>query len=129
MNRLHEEAMQFVENRFSMFPSTVSSDSYPFRDKLAHTKRVVHRVRRISSSEGGDRDKLVLAAILHDVGYTISGHDHPTHSAEIARLFLMDNDVEKQYSEDVCTLIRNHGDRSLLHTPPPHRTNYPYRGR
>ena len=58
---------------------------------LNHTRRVVKRVKEVIEGEKiGVRDAqiLIVAAWLHDVGYTKSNQEHEQHGAKMARTFL-----------------------------------------
>jgi predicted metal-dependent HD superfamily phosphohydrolase len=75
---------------------------------LAHTQRVVRKVRVISAGVSLDEsatDKLILAAWFHDVGYTVGIENHEKEGAAIARSFLEQQKVSKEDIDQICALI------------------------
>ncbi len=88
-----------------------------FKDKLdekfvyhnyTHTKRVVKSTREIiDNSEIGVKEKnaLLLAAWLHDTGYTRSEDEHEEHSSHIAQEYLEEQGVDSDLISEVKRLI------------------------
>ena len=84
-----------------------------FKDKLSneyvyhnfnHTKRVVDSAKFIANQQNlnpQDEKTLLLAAWLHDTGYTASEKQHEEESKRIAREYLEENNV----SEEIITKI------------------------
>jgi predicted metal-dependent HD superfamily phosphohydrolase len=73
-----------------------------------HTKRVVKSTREIiDNSEIGVKEKnaLILAAWLHDTGYTRSEDEHEEHSCQIAEEYLKNQGVDQEMIELVNRLI------------------------
>lgn len=73
-----------------------------------HARRVVEAVDEIGMAEGLSEEELRMAKIsawLHDIGFTVSHHDHELHSAEIAKAFLQDKGVDKKHIEQINDAI------------------------
>ncbi|MDT0649799.1 Pycsar system effector family protein [Autumnicola edwardsiae] len=104
MNNLIEKADKFVHNLFKeKLPNTYIYHNYK------HTERVVKSTKEIvDSSEINvkEEDALILAAWLHDTGYTRTYHGHEEESVKIATDFLKENNATKELVEKVTTLIR-----------------------
>ena len=59
--------------------------NYPFRSRFEHTMRVYRWAIKLQSKLGGDLDIIVLAALLHDVGWD-DERPHGEVGAEIAKI-------------------------------------------
>ena len=81
---------------------------YPFRNRYEHTMRVYRWAIRLQTKLGGDLDVIVLAALLHDIGWE-EGRPHNEVSAEIAVDYLDSIGV----SPEIITRV---GEIILLHT-------------
>ena len=62
-----------------------SGKIYPFRSRFGHTTRVLEWALRINEQEKGDAEILTVAAIFHDLGYSVGGEGHAKTSE---RMFL-----------------------------------------
>ena len=88
---------------------------------LAHTRRVVESTKEMLEHygiEGKDRQVLLLAAWLHDTGYTQGREGHEKESSRIAAQFLLEQGLDQQATDRVCSLIlateRYHQPTNLL---------------
>lgn len=75
---------------------------------LEHTLFVVEGVKRISRAENRDDDErfiLILAAFMHDIGYTEKYSGHEEASAFIAAAFLRKNGLPEDIIEAVLGCI------------------------
>ncbi len=75
---------------------------------LRHTQRVVKSTKElIEKCEINDkeRERLVIAAWLHDTGYTKNGKNHEHESCKIAREFLAQIQYPQSDIDAVCNLI------------------------
>ncbi|MDC6352861.1 MULTISPECIES: Pycsar system effector family protein [unclassified Robiginitalea] len=75
---------------------------------LRHTQRVVQSTKELLEHhelDPGRAEEVILAAWLHDTGYTAGSQDHETKSCEIARKFLGGKDLDEDRIERVCELI------------------------
>lgn len=88
---------------------------------LAHTRRVVEGCRELLEHygiTGKDRHALLLAAWLHDTGYTEGREGHEEASSRIAAAFLQRQGLDPESVAQVCELIlateRYHQPTNLL---------------
>lgn len=76
---------------------------------LTHTERVVKSVQELLDQHqltDPESEALLLAAWLHDTGYTRGHVEHEEQSCTIAKEFLEGQNCEKALVEKVCQLIR-----------------------
>ena len=80
----YSEVIEFVKKTASENRAT---ERYPFRNIYDHTMRVYRWAIRLQAKLGGDLDVIVLAALLHDIGWE---QDRPSSevSAEVAVEYL-----------------------------------------
>ncbi len=82
-------------------------DKYVYHN-YTHTKRVVKSTQEIidnSQIDVKEKEALLLAAWLHDTGYTESDDNHEEESAKIADRYLNDNNVDAETIDLVKKLI------------------------
>ncbi len=75
---------------------------------LRHTQRVVKNTKELLDFydlNAKENDALVLAAWLHDTGYTQGSENHEEASCAIARSFLEENNYDTAAIDTVCNLI------------------------
>ena len=103
MNNLVEKADKFVSKLFKeKLPNTFIYHNYK------HTKRVVKSTKElIENSEINvkDQEALLLAAWLHDTGYTVTFEGHEAESIKIAKKFLEKNNAAPELIESVVNCI------------------------
>jgi HD superfamily phosphodiesterase len=97
-----------------------------FKDKLSnkyvyhnfnHTKRVVDSAKIIADEQGLSEEQitiLLLAAWLHDTGYTVSESQHERESKRIAREFL----EEQKVAEDTISAVETTIDATEMNAQP-----------
>lgn len=103
MTNIIEKAEAYV---FDLFKEELDA-SFLYHN-LTHTERVVKSLREIiSHSDVSDKDAeiLQLAALFHDTGYTKTIDDHEHESAQIAEVFLQNNQVDAKIIEVVTDCI------------------------
>lgn len=105
-------AFAFVGEKFERHPE--HKQQYGFREKYSHTKRVFSWVNKLIEHEQANADVLRMAAIFHDVGYIVSGNEHPKHSAFICAEYLTENGFEEDFKNQVVYCIENHGNKEFL---------------
>jgi predicted metal-dependent HD superfamily phosphohydrolase len=91
---------------FNLFKDKLSPD-YIYHN-FNHTLRVVSNAELILKEEGVNEEEaeiIILAAWLHDTGYTVSHIDHEEKSSEIARNFLKSNDYPEEKISRIIDLI------------------------
>ena len=85
--------------------------------RLEHSYRVAHIGKAIAEAEGMDAERMIVACLLHDVGYCedfskIEGgcRSHGRVGAEVARPFLYELGYSREEVEEVCYGIAIHVD-------------------
>lgn len=103
MNNLIEKADKFVEELFKeKLPNTFIYHNYQ------HTLRVVKSTKELidnSQINVKEEEALILAAWLHDTGYTQTYKGHEKKSAEIAEDFLKENNATPELIKKVKQYI------------------------
>ena len=98
MNVTEESLITKVESFVGACLKNRLSDKMYFHN-LAHTLLVVEGVKLIGRAVGLSNDEcflLILAALLHDVGYTQKYAGHEEESANMAAKFLNENELEPE---------------------------------
>ena len=103
----YSEVIEFVKKKTS---ENTESGKYPFRNSYEHTMRVYRWAIRLQAKLGGDLDVIVLAALLHDVGWE-DGKPSSERSAEIAVEYLDSIDVAPEMIVKVGEIIMVHDDK------------------
>ncbi|MCK5442086.1 MAG: HD domain-containing protein [Maribacter sp.] len=83
-------------------------DSRYLYHNLTHTRRVVKSTKEIINSLDlnlEDIESLILAAWLHDTGYTQGSENHEEKSCAIAKAFLKKQDYEQNKAQKVFDII------------------------
>lgn len=88
-------------------------ERYDMIYRFDHSLRVAYRGKQIAEGEDWDIEPLVIACLLHDVGYpeckTLEElSNHPKISAEIARDFLKTIHYDEKLIEEMCYAILIH---------------------
>ncbi|MBO4862803.1 MAG: HD domain-containing protein [Eubacterium sp.] len=103
----YSEVIEFVKKTTS---ENSRPDLYPFRNRYEHTMRVYRWAIRLQAKLGGDLDVVVLAALLHDVGWE-KGRPDSEVSAEIAVEYLDSINVDPGMIVRVGEIIMMHEDK------------------
>lgn len=109
----------FADNPMETTRSFVKEFLYPRPDRYdmtyryEHTLRVARWGKKIAEGEGWNPEALVMACLLHDVGYPLCKDfadmkNHPKYSAEIAEKFLRQISYDEAMSESICRAIEIH---------------------
>lgn len=100
---LIEDTQEYVFNLLSdKLPNTFIYHNY------THTQRVLKSTRELIENSKVTKEEaqiLELAALLHDIGYTISAENHEAESAKLAETFLKENDVDETIIKAVSDCI------------------------
>jgi len=103
MSSLLEKTDNFVLELFEKeFPHACLYHNYD------HTKRVFKSTKEIldnTNISNEDKEVLLLTALLHDTGYSVSIDNHEEHSVEIAEEFLSKHGVSKGIIDNVSKCI------------------------
>ena len=103
MSEIIEKTKSFVTELLSQ-----SLDNKYLYHNLTHTRRVVKSTKEILDSlhlEVQESEPLILAAWLHDTGYTQGSTDHEEKSVSIAKEFLSKEGYDKKRTQEVLDLI------------------------
>lgn len=84
--------------------------NYPFRSRFEHTMRVYRWAIKLQSKLGGDLDIIVLAALLHDIGWD-EVRPHGVVGAEIAVDYLDSLGVDPEKIAKIGEIIMMHSDK------------------
>ncbi len=97
-------------------------ENYAMTYRYEHSLRVAMRGRQIAEGEGWEPEPLVIACLLHDIGYpeckTMEEllKYHPAYSAEIAGLFLKNINYDSGLAESICRAVELHDQIENLPT-------------
>ncbi len=103
----YSEVMDFVKQKTA---DSSRPSNYPFRSRYEHTMRVYRWAIRLQAKLGGNLDVIVLAALLHDVGWE-EGRDHAEVSAEMAVDYLDSIGIDPDTITRVGEIIMIHEDK------------------
>jgi len=85
---------------------------YPFRSRYTHTLRVVNWAKRLQKELGGDIDVLLVAAYLHDIGWS-EEKNHAIVSREIAENFVKTLGLTSLQQEKILEAIEHHNQNDV----------------
>lgn len=103
----YAEVIEFVQKQTS---ENGRPPNYKFRSRFEHTMRVYRWAIKLQSKLGGDLDVIVLAALLHDVGWD-EIRPHGEVGAEIAVEYLDSLGVEPEKIAKIGEIIMIHEDK------------------
>ncbi len=103
----YSEVIDFVKRTTS---ENGRPNEYPFRNVFEHTMRVYRWAIRLQSKLGGDLDVIVLASLLHDVGWE-EGRPKEEVSAEVAVEYLDSIGVDPETIVKVGEIIMAQSDK------------------
>ena len=109
----------YAENALSETQALVKEVLAPYGENGAmtyryeHTLRVAARGKQIAEGEGWQAEPLIMACLLHDVGYAEcqEREDFRRHqyiSAEIAEIFLKNIGYDRALSKSICRAVELH---------------------
>lgn len=98
-------------------------EDWGWQYRYEHSLRVAAVGKKIAEAEGFDAEHMVIACLLHDVGYGIcrSMEDHANHGAlseRVARPFLMELGLDEQTLQSICYGILTHTMQESKHPRP-----------
>lgn len=117
----HKKCENAVNEAFSLLKEMIE----PYNGKsdmtyrYEHTLRVAARGQQIADGEGWNREPLVIACLLHDIGYPEckTSEDFSHHqdiSAEITKIFLKNIEHDEKVSQSICRAIAFHARTSII---------------
>lgn len=92
--------------------------------RISHALRVTRFAEEILLEEKGDKDVVVAAAVLHDIGIheaerkygSSAGHYQEIEGPPIARKILKRQGLGESFVEEVCRIIANHHSPGKVNT-------------
>lgn len=92
--------------------------------RISHALRVTGFAEQILLEEGGDKDVVIAAAILHDIGIheaerkynSCAGHFQEIEGPPIARRIMEKLELSEPFIQEVCEIIGNHHSRGKVNT-------------
>jgi len=75
---------------------------------FGHTRRVAAVIAELADEAGVNheaKENLVLSALFHDTGFSVSSRDHELHSKEIAASFLRDENIAEDRVAEILKCI------------------------
>lgn len=91
---------------------------YHIQRVTAWTERIADELEKtaVGTTDAIDRDSLLLASVLHDVGYNAYhiSKDHSEAGVVLAERFLTEEGVEEEKKEKILNLIRLHSRKDLM---------------
>lgn len=103
----YAEVIEFVRKQTA---ENSRPPNYPFRSRFEHTMRVYRWAIKLQSKLGGDLDIIVLAALLHDIGWD-EVRPHGEVGAEIAVDYLDSLGVDPEKIAKIGEIIMMHSDK------------------
>lgn len=89
------------------------TEKFRFRNRYTHTLRVVRWCERLLEEIPADRDVVLAAAALHDIGYAVGAQGHAAHGAKMAEDFLRRSGADESFTQNVADLVLRHSDKHL----------------
>lgn len=106
----YEALLSFAELKIEEQDDRPGKHRHPFRNRFEHTKRVMKWAERLQSVEGGNYEVIMIASILHDIGWD-HYRNHAEVSRDIALEYLKGNDFDDSLMEKVLEAVENHNNR------------------
>ena len=117
----YENASNAVKEAFSLLKRILVpyNDNHDMTYRYEHTLRVTARGQQIADGEGWNREPLIIACLLHDIGYPECKtpddfNHHQDISAEIAKVFLKKIDYDEKVAQSICRAIAFHARTSTI---------------
>ena len=103
----YAEVIEYVKK---MTSENGRPSNYPFRSRFEHTMRVYRWAIKLQSKLGGDLDVIVLAALLHDIGWD-DERPHGEVGAELAVEYMDSIGIDPETIRRVGEIIMIHEDK------------------
>lgn len=116
----YDKMYEYVQNLFEEKDAQLTkAKKFPFRKRSEHCRRVFMWAERLIDNYELERDVLLTAAMLHDIGYVVRNEKakHAVSSAKLCKKYLKDNGYDDCFIKKVTYLVENHSDKHLLKAP------------
>lgn len=117
----HKKCGYAVKETFSLLKEVLEpyKGNHDMTYRYEHTLRVAVRGQQIADGEGWNREALVVACLLHDIGYPECKtpddfNHHQDISAEAAKVFLQNIDYDEKAAQSICRAIAFHARTSTI---------------
>ena len=117
----HKKSANTVKEAFSLLKEILEpyNGNHDMTYRYEHTLRVTARGQQIADGEGWNREPLIIACLLHDIGYPECKtpddfNHHQDVSAEIAKVFLRNIDYDEKVTQSICRAIAFHARTSVI---------------
>ncbi len=111
----YEEMLEFVERTLRQGNAIKPNNPYHgFRSRYLHSVRVYRWMQRIIDDLEVDKEACYIAAIFHDVGYSIEKKNHALYSEMIFNRYAETHNFPKELQKKVSKMIALHSHKELL---------------
>lgn len=115
----YAEMLQYVKNALAYYDAHGKKGNMGLRyNRSEHTMRVYRWAMRLAAEYPGkiDLDSLKIAAIFHDIGYSIEEDraGHAAHGAKLCREYLTGRHYPAAQIDFICELILRHSDKKCI---------------
>lgn len=117
----HKNCGNVVKEAFSLLQEVLEPyhASHDMTYRYEHTLRVAVRGQQIADGEGWNREPILIACLLHDIGYPECKtpedfNHHQDISSEIAKFFLTNMDYDEKITQSICRAIAYHARTSII---------------
>lgn len=117
----HKKCSNAVKEAFSLLKEVLEpyNENHDMTYRYEHTLRVAVRGQQIADGEGWNREPLIIACLLHDIGYPECKtpddfNHHQDISAEVAKVFLKNIDYDAKVAQSICRAIAFHARTSTI---------------
>lgn len=119
---MYDKMLQFVKDSLAEYDvaATQLGNSYPFRKRSEHTKRVFMWAKRLIDDtqleKPVNKEAVLISAIFHDSGYAdyLNKSEHAISSAILCEKYLRENKYSDGFKDFVVYLVQNHSKKKLM---------------
>ena len=87
---------------------------FPVNHGFVHVFNVIENAKRVAGTfnlNEKQKELLLIACTLHDIGYLEGREDHALNGGIIAEKYLKNNNFNKEDIHIICNAIKNHGGK------------------
>lgn len=116
----YTEMLQYVNNALAYYDANGAKGKLGFcYNRSEHTMHVFRWAVLLAGEypEKIDLDSLKIAAIFHDIGYSVNEDraNHAVHGAKLCRKYLTGKHYPAAQIDFICELILRHSDKKCIH--------------